>query len=74
MKPSSFLFHVPGASDVFDKERHKFTYDNNWLNLEELKALEKKPKYVDVVQKHGDRDSRVLGRISTSIALLKFSD
>jgi hypothetical protein len=73
MKPSSFLFHVPGASNVFDKDTHEFLYDNNWLNLEQLKSLEQKPDYVEVIQRCGV-SSRKMGYIETAIALIKFSD
>jgi len=73
MKPN-FLFHVPGASSIFDNEKHRFIYENNWLNLEQLRSMEHKPREVEVVQKTGDRTSRTLGRMATATALLKFSD
>ena len=75
MKPSTFLFHVPWCRDLWDTDEHNFPYKNNWLTLSELEGLPQQntPKEVEVIQINGN-GSRKLGKIATSLAILKFGD
>jgi hypothetical protein len=75
MKPSNFLFHVPGCKDLYDTREHEYLYDKNWLTLEELQQMPEQylPETVDVIQIRGNLRQR-LGRVATALAVLKFGD
>jgi hypothetical protein len=69
----SFLFHVPGARDAINPSTHTFRYNDNWLTLTELKQLDNQPREVEVWEVIGRNRSIKLGRIRTSVALLKYT-
>jgi hypothetical protein len=74
MKPN-FLFHVPGCKDLYDTVHHEFLYDNNWLNLDQLKDMPKqfRPDAVDVILTNG-KSREKLGRFSIAMAIAKFGN
>lgn len=58
MKASHFLFQIPGSNDMWD--------------LEQIEQMPRKPEYL-VVLENKHRSFKSLGKISPSVALIKFS-
>jgi hypothetical protein len=75
MKPSNFLFHVPGAKDLYDYERQRYLFNNNWLTIDQLKEVpsEQTPEALEVIQINGN-SRRKLGWVETALVSLKFGD
>jgi hypothetical protein len=57
MKASNFLFQIPGSDDIWD--------------LDQIEQMKDKPEYVTVLD-HNHCGFKPLGRMNTSLALIKF--
>jgi len=72
---TNFLFHVPGAINIYDTEKKEFVYENNWLTVEQVKAMPEqlRPEKITVAQCEGQHQRKKLGEMNTKTALEKFA-
>ncbi len=69
MKPTELLFHVPGAEFILD-EKGRYKYDCNYLTMGELRAMDRPPEQVGVLDR---KCGKKLGMIDTKMAFKKFT-
>jgi hypothetical protein len=71
MKPSAFLFHVPGAEYALDTNGH-YKYDCNYLTLQQLKEMSHPPQEVGVMDCRMNK--MITKHMNTNLALQKFTE